>query len=133
MTGRSTLLVALARDRPVDARHGTPSTTRPSAVGVAQLVHADVPEVCNVGVLESRRGHGVGTALMAEAERRARPADRLRLNVGLDNPAARRLYERLGYRPTGELQTTTYDYVDACGVTRAATETSEWMEKHLLR
>lgn len=114
--GRSTLLVALLDD---------------AAVGVAQLVHEEVPEVRNVGVLESVRGRGIGTALMTEAERRAIPAGRLRLGVGLDNPSARRLYERLGYRPTGEVETTTYDYVDADGITHSATETDEEMEKDL--
>lgn len=68
---------------------------------------------------------------IAAAERRASPADRLRLGVGLDDPAARRLYERLGYRPTGEVETTTYDHVDAEGITRSATETDEWLEKDL--
>lgn len=114
--GRSTLLVAL---------------TDTIAVGIAQLLHEAVPEVRNVGVLESHRGRGIGTALMAEAERLAAPAGRLRLGVGLDNPAARRLYERLGYRATGEVETTTYDYVDADGATRSATETDEWMEREL--
>lgn len=116
--GRSTLLVALLDD---------------AAVGIAQLLHLEVPEVRNVGVLESVRGRGIGTALMREAERRALPAGRLRLGVGLDNPAAHRLYERLGYRPTGEVDTTTYDYVDADGITHSATETDEEMEKDLTR
>lgn len=131
--GRSTLLVALEDTLVADVvdGRGIPTGIAPAAVGVAQLVHGEVPEVCNVGVLEAHRGRGIGTALMAEAERRASPAGRLRLGVGLDNPAARRLYERLGYRPTGEVETTTYDYVDADGVTRSATETDEWLEKDL--
>jgi len=100
--------------------------------GVATgVVPGAVPEVCNVGMLEAHRGRGIGTALMAEAERRAAPADRLRLGVGIDDPAARRLFERLGYRPTGEVETTTYDYVDADGITRSATETDGWLEKGL--
>lgn len=114
--GRSTLLVALLDGAPV---------------GVAQLVHGVIPEVCNVGVLAPHRGHGIGSALMREAERRAAPAGRLRLGVGVDNPSARALYERLGFRPTGERTTTTYDYVGAEGATRTATETDEWMEKAL--
>lgn len=115
-TGRSTLLVALRDDAPV---------------GVAQLVHREIPEVCNVGVPEEHRGQGVGTALMREAERRAQPAGRLQLGVGVDNPRARRLYERLGYRLLGEQVTATYEYVDAGGVRRRATETDEMMEKDL--
>jgi len=114
--GRSTVLVAVDGEDPV---------------GVAQLVHDEVPEVCNVGVLEQHRGRGIGTALMSEAERLARPRGRLRLGVGTDNPGARRLYERLGYRGLGELVTTTYEYVDVEGVRRSATETDEWMEKDL--
>lgn len=107
--GRSTLLVALSDTIATDdaAGRGVPSGVRPAAVGIAQLVHDPLPEVRTVGVLESHRGRGFGTALMAEAERLAAPAGRLRLGVGLDTPSARRLYERLGYRPTGELETTT--------------------------
>lgn len=115
-TGRSTLLVALRDDAPV---------------GVAQLVHREPPEICNVGVPEKQRGQGIGTALMREAERQAQPAGRLQLGVGVDNPRARRLYERLGYRLLGEQVTTTYEYVDAGGVRRSATETDEIMEKDL--
>ena len=131
--GRSTLLVALTDTIAVDvaAGRGVPSGVRPAAVGIAQLLHEAVPEVRNVGVLESHRGRGIGTALMAEAERLAAPVGRMRLGVGIDNPSARRLYERLGYRPTGKVETTTYDFVDADGITRSATETDEWMEKEL--
>lgn len=114
--GRSTVLVALRENTPL---------------GVAQLIHRAIPEVCNVGVPEEHRGPGIGTALMREAERRARPARRLRLGVGVDNPRARRLYERLGYRLLGEQVTTTYEFVDAEGVRRSATETDETMEKDL--
>ena len=114
--GRSTILVAVRDDAPV---------------GVAQLLHADIPEVCNVGVLAAHRRQGIAAVLMHEAERRARPVGRVRLGVGVDNPEARRLYERLGYRGLGERVTTTYEYVDADGVRRTATETDEWMEKDL--
>lgn len=115
-SGRSTLLVALRGNTPI---------------GVAQLVHREIPEVRNVGVTEEHRGRGVGTALMGEAERRAQPAGRLRLGVGVDNPRAHRLYERLGYRLLVEQVTTTYEYVDADGTRRSATETDEMMEKDL--
>jgi ribosomal protein S18 acetylase RimI-like enzyme len=114
--GRSTVLVAFRGDVPV---------------GVAQLLHDEIPEVCNVGVLEAHRGQGIGTALMREAEHLALPAGRLRLGVDMENPEARRLYERLGFRELGEQVTTTYEYVDADGVRRTATETDEWLEKKL--
>jgi ribosomal protein S18 acetylase RimI-like enzyme len=62
------------------------------------------------------------------AEERIAPG-RLTVGVALDNPRARALYERLGYRGTGELATTTYAYVDDAGVTREATETDERLVK----
>lgn len=45
--------------------------------------------------------------------------------VAVDNPAARRLYERLGFVGTGEISTVTYDDVDAEGISRSATEIDE--------
>jgi GNAT superfamily N-acetyltransferase len=61
------------------------------------------PEVQDVFVLEGRRRSGVATALMAEAERLAAAEGHGRIGVGhsADNEAARRLYERLGYRDAG--------------------------------
>jgi ribosomal-protein-alanine N-acetyltransferase len=50
------------------------------------------------------RGRGVGTALMAFAERRVfRESPNVFLCVSSFNPGARRLYERLGYARVGEL------------------------------
>jgi ribosomal-protein-alanine N-acetyltransferase len=50
------------------------------------------------------RGKGVGTALMAFAERRIfRESPNVFLCVSSFNPGARRLYERLGYAFVGEL------------------------------
>jgi ribosomal protein S18 acetylase RimI-like enzyme len=50
------------------------------------------------------RGMGVGTALMAFAERRVfRESPNVFLCVSSFNPGARRLYERLGYAYVGEL------------------------------
>jgi GNAT superfamily N-acetyltransferase len=46
------------------------------------------------------QGRGIGTAIIAAAEELARDwgYSAIGLGVGLDNPGARRLYERLGYR-----------------------------------
>jgi RimJ/RimL family protein N-acetyltransferase len=108
--GGSTLLVAWDGDRPV---------------GSGQLdLHGDVPELRNLRVDEAERGRGIGTAIVRAAEERV-GSGRLTVRVALDNPRARALYERLGYRGTGELTTTTYAYVDDAGVTRQATETDE--------
>jgi GNAT superfamily N-acetyltransferase len=69
--------------------------------------HPDVPELNGLDVPERWRGHGIGTALIEAAVRlaagRGRPA--LGLGVASDNPAAHRLYTRLGF--AGDL-----DYTD---------------------
>ncbi|MBF4630727.1 GNAT family N-acetyltransferase [Clavibacter michiganensis subsp. phaseoli] len=114
--GGSTLLVAWDGDRPV---------------GAGQLdLRGDVPELRNLQVDAAERGRGIGTAIVRAAEERVAPG-RLAVGVGLDNPRARALYERLGYRGTGETTTTTYAYVDDAGVTRQATETDERLARDL--
>jgi GNAT superfamily N-acetyltransferase len=63
--------------------------------GVPTLVHLEI-----VGRLQRR---GIGSALVGAGEDTARRLghDRIALGVGLDNPGARRLYERLGYTGWG--------------------------------
>ncbi|MBM7412827.1 GNAT superfamily N-acetyltransferase [Clavibacter michiganensis] len=115
--GGSTLLVAWDGDRPV---------------GTGQLdLRGDVPELRNLRVDEAERGRGIGTAIIRAAEERVAPG-RLAVDVALDDPRARALYERLGYRDTGETTTTTYAYVDDAGVTRQATETDETLARDLV-
>lgn len=55
-------------------------------------------------VLEMFRGHGLGTRLIAEAEALAAEAGCRGVTIAAakDNPRARRLYERLGFRMVGE-------------------------------
>lgn len=103
-------------------------------VGSGQLDLDAAPiELKNLNVRPDRRGQGIGTALVAAAEEwtRARGHTRLSMGVAVDNPGARRLYERLGYVATGEMSTVTYDYVDAEGLSRTATETDERLVKVL--
>ncbi|UXY50646.1 GNAT family N-acetyltransferase/peptidase C39 family protein [Pseudomonas tohonis] len=54
----------------------------------------------SIAIAPGARGHGLGKALLAEAERRARDHDcaYLRLEVRPDNHPAIGLYERVGYR-----------------------------------
>jgi GNAT superfamily N-acetyltransferase len=55
-------------------------------------------------VAEGRQGRGVGARLLAAAEAEARPwANHLVLLATTDNAAARRFYERQGYRHVGDL------------------------------
>ncbi len=57
-----------------------------------------------MGVSPEARGKGIGTALLSDAIARARAAGfrRCALDVATTNPRAQQLYERLGFRVTGE-------------------------------
>jgi [ribosomal protein S18]-alanine N-acetyltransferase len=71
---------------------------------VLNLHGAFVGYVQSVCVAPEFRGTGLGTALVAFAEERIfRDHPNVFLCVSSFNPAARRLYERLGYRLVGEL------------------------------
>jgi GNAT superfamily N-acetyltransferase len=61
------------------------------------------PYVEGLSVRSDLWSHGIGTAIMLEAEQRtaARGYAHIGLAVGRDNERARRLYERLGYRESG--------------------------------
>lgn len=60
---------------------------------------AKVPMLFHLHVHRPRRRHGIGTALLAEAEDRLRARGHPMVLLGVDksNHDARRLYERLGY------------------------------------
>lgn len=66
--------------------------------------HADGLHVLDIALLPEARGKSIGTALlrqlMAEARQLVKP---LTISVEIHNPA-RRLYERLGFEPQGEVQ-----------------------------
>lgn len=100
-------------------------------VGSGELEWQPVPELKNLHVLASHRGEGIGTAINRAAEDAARGHGRITIGVGTDNPAAKRLYLRLGYRSTGRFETYTYRYVDDSGDSQVATETAEYLEKVL--
>lgn len=62
-----------------------------------------VPEIQDVFVREERRRQGFGTAVTRAAEQAvlARGGTRVSIGAGVGNSAARRLYEKLGYRDSG--------------------------------
>lgn len=99
--------------------------------GSGELEWAPVPELKNLQVAAAHRGRGIGSAIVAAAEVAAADFTRLWIEVSEDNPAARRLYERLGYTPTGRTETYSYTYVDPAGVKHSITETAEYLEKRL--
>jgi GNAT superfamily N-acetyltransferase len=89
----STYLVAWEDEEPVGHAH------------VAWLgTHLALPEIQDVYVSPAHRRRGIATLLTeaAETEARARGCMRISLSVSVEgNPAARDLYEQLGYRDAG--------------------------------
>lgn len=76
------------------------------AVGVCVICYAIsssmgavVAKLDDVSVKADRRGKGVGTALLEQLKEQLRKESVTRIDVGvhLDNPEARRFYERLGF------------------------------------
>ncbi|HLT43409.1 MAG TPA: GNAT family N-acetyltransferase [Luteimonas sp.] len=64
---------------------------------------APVHRLLDITLFAQARGRGIGSALIAAAQRDAAACGAsLRLHVLLHNPDARRLYARLGFEPAGE-------------------------------
>ncbi|MDT0469467.1 GNAT family N-acetyltransferase [Streptomyces gibsoniae] len=86
-------VVAVWQDGPVGMVSGVPAE------------HPDVAELISLWVSPRVRGQGVGDLLIEEIARWAvrRDARTLRLSVMPDNRAAIALYERHGFKDTGEL------------------------------
>lgn len=83
-------------------------------------------------VMDAFRHKGIGTALLREAEAILidRRYDAVSIAAAEDNPGARRLYERLGYRIIAE-DAGRWHYVDHEGVTRYVVEPCWILEKSL--
>ena len=129
--GRGVLLVAWLDGRPVgdvflECGPADEPEVREHLPGVPLLVHLEV-----LGQLQRR---GIGTALVRAGEQTARRLGhhRLAMGVGVDNPAARRLYERLGYTDWGHgtVVGTWLDH-DRPGLPVRMTETLDMLVKHL--
>ena len=94
---------------------------RDGAIAGAAVVffHAShgIARLYSIAVAPEARGAGIGEALLTAAERvaRGRGRERFRLEVRTDNAAARRLYERRGYRVFG---TKANYYEDGCDAVR---------------
>jgi ribosomal-protein-alanine N-acetyltransferase len=70
---------------------------------IATWIVVDEVHINNIAVLPAYRGRGYGSALLAHAlgEAAAAGAERATLEVRRSNDAARRLYERFGFRMAG--------------------------------
>lgn len=103
---------------------------------VDETVRQQLPEAAEISslhVADSARGQGLGRALITEAEREATRRGRRSIGVAVDdgNPDARRLYERLGYEPSGTRFRVEYDYVDESGTATHAIEEGDFLVKIL--
>jgi ribosomal protein S18 acetylase RimI-like enzyme len=78
------------------------------------------------------RNMGIGTYMMnvVEADLSQRGFQLVSLNVGRDNPGARRLYEKLGYEVVGAEQGR-WSYIDDKGVVQNVHEPAWRMQKQL--
>lgn len=76
---------------------------RPVAYAVLSRKATDVIHLHHFMVAADERGRGLGTRMLREMESRARAAgaSRLTLKVAVDSAAARRFYQRAGFRETG--------------------------------
>ena len=61
------------------------------------------PELNAIGVIPQYQSQGIGAKLINLAEQMVKSSgfDKVGLGVGIDNPRAKQLYERLGYRDWG--------------------------------
>ncbi len=82
-----------------------------------KVSHPHFPDLQSLRVHPAFRGLGVGTRLIEAAEIfcAARGFDKVGLSVGLDNPHARRLYERLGYESQEIIYDEEWSYTDQKG------------------
>jgi GNAT superfamily N-acetyltransferase len=71
---------------------------------ISTSMGAVVAKLDDVSVKEDRRGMGVGTVLIEQLKEQLRKESITRIDVGvhINNPAARRFYERLGFVPLNE-------------------------------
>lgn len=130
-TGATTYLAARERGQ----ARGTGVIRWSGPVGQrARSRYAEVPEIAHLQVGERHSGKGVGSAIIAAAESMIAGRSHAQAAVGVDreNPRARALYLRLGYRPTGLIDTLGYTWVDPEGVKHPEVEHIELLVKQLL-
>ncbi len=92
------------------------------------------PTLSDISVHLNYRSRGIGSQLMEHAEQIAarRGCRQVWLSVALDNPRARALYERRGYRQTSlDTHVSRWPYLDEHGQERWQEETCVRLEKSL--
>ncbi|WP_206448314.1 ribosomal protein S18-alanine N-acetyltransferase [Agrococcus sp. KRD186] len=94
----------VAEDAAAEATEAAATTGARRALGYAGLRSVGVEgDVQTIAVVDEARGRGIGRALLAEllVEAERRGVRELFLEVRADNPAARALYESVGFREIG--------------------------------
>lgn len=96
---------------------------------------ANVPEIQDLVVAVSRRGHGIGAALVTECETLAANLGHREMGIGFglyaDYGAAQRLYVRLGYVPDGDGLTWNNAPARAGDMVRVDDDLVLWLRKSL--
>ncbi len=71
---------------------------------ISTSMGAVVAKLDDVSVKADRRGKGIGTALLEQLKEQLRKESVTRIDVGvhMENPEARRFYEKLGFMPLNE-------------------------------
>ena len=95
--------------------------------------HTTIPDLQSLRVMKAFRGLGLGTLLLDCAENLVAQSGhtQISLAVGVKNPRARTLYERLSYNVIGEPYDDEWSYRNARGETCTACETVFDMVKNL--
>jgi GNAT superfamily N-acetyltransferase len=131
LQGTSTYLIAWLDELPVG--HAEIRWNGCDAAEVTER-YPGCPEINALEVWPERmRSRGIGTALIAAAEREAvsRDVEQIGLGVGDNNPRAAGLYLRLGFRETGCRYLDRYEIVEPTGVRRAFSDPCRFLVKDL--
>jgi RimJ/RimL family protein N-acetyltransferase len=130
VAGTSSLLVAWSADGPLGSCEVLWNGPKEPAIHAA----FDCPEINGLQVWPPRhQGQGIGTALIAEVEDRARRLGIPLIGLGVadDNPRAAALYLRLGYAFTGCRYMDRWHYLDDAGIRHDEADPCMWLVKPL--
>lgn len=132
--GEGLYLIAWHNNTPVG--HFLLRWSGPNDVPVTKLVNITHSAFLEAGVtVYEYRRQGVATAIIQEAERLAKEkgCTCLGLEVGINNPEAKRLYEKLGYEDWGHGEfPISWEYTDENGNKGIGTEVVIYMKKNLI-
>lgn len=130
LTGSTTYLVAWRREEPL----GSGVVQWDGCIGTeARDAFPRAVEFNHLQVRDEYRSQGVGTALIAAAEKLIAREGKHQIAIGVDedNSRAERLYLSLGYRKTGIVDVSEYSWVSADGTVYQARERDQLLIKDI--